>query len=253
MPKAKDIWDEGECLPDFDFWKRTAYWTIEEGVALTLGKEPRRFNSDTLANAPRDNPAVSSFFEWLELANRAISVAHLSDEPTPSVFLEWRAMTEIGGNSEVIKSGNPGDYHALLFLMENDNGNPFSFINYKESYLNLEAAYIAKCKRLTELEGIEWELNDLWGQIEAGEHDTKKPKNREGLDNRKRKSLLKIVLSTALTKYHFKPIKPKNSAPKNMETATLECGLHVTDETIRSLLREAVECFPEVLDLFEGE
>lgn len=243
MPVMKEIWDEGECLPDHDFWKRTAYWTIEEGVALILDKEPRKFNSKSIHNAPCDNPTVSTFFEWVELANRAVAVSKLSEKPTPSEFLEWKAITTFG---------EEGDVGSIYFL-EQDRGNPFSFVDYKESYLNLEKLYRAKRERLEELEGIEWEYNDLWDQIEAGELKKNSKNKRKDLDGRKKKSLQKIILAIAINKYRFDPRKMKSSAPKNIESATAECGLLVTDETIRSHLREAVECFPEISDYFEND
>jgi len=117
----------------------------------------------------------------------------------------------------------------------------------------LETAYTAKCERIEDLEECEWELNDLWEQIEAGEFEIEKPRKRGGFDDRKRKSLLKIILAISIHKYHFNPKKLKNSAPKNIESATLQSGLSVTDETIRALLREAVDCFPDILNFFEGE
>lgn len=151
MPKSKEIWDDGECLPNYDFWKRTAYWTIEEGIALTLDKEPREFNAKTLETAPRDIPVVASFFEWLELGARAVSKAKIAEMPLPSEFLEWRAMTDLSGQVGALHNGVETDSYPM-FLLENDKGTPFSFIDYKESYLNLETAYTAKCKRIESLE-----------------------------------------------------------------------------------------------------
>ncbi len=243
MPKEKQIWDDGECLPDYNFWKRTAYWTVEEGVALTLDKEPRLFNRETLKNAPNEVPIVSSFFEWLELANRAIAKSKLPDQPAPEDFLEWRKQTEFDDDGDDLAA----------FMRDQEFGKLLSFIDYKESYLNLEKAYRTKCKRLEELENLEWEYNDLWDQIETGKFEESSEKKRVNFDGRKKKSLQKILLAVSVIKYRFDPRKLKSSAPKNIESATEECGLLVTDETIRSHLREAADSFPEIIDFFESE
>lgn len=235
------IWEPGECIPNYEFWRRASYWTVEEGVALFLDKEPRLFNSEALKDAPRDHPTVNTFFEWLELATRATHVSRLSTTPTPEEFLEWRKALGADWNRDEIQA---------LFLEEQDDGNPLSAIDYMASYFALEAAYQTALKRNQELQD---ELDEHAFCMLNSDFEIETKPRRSGFDDRQRKSLLKIVLPLAISKYRFNPKFSKNAAPKNMEGATTECGLTVTDETIRNHLKEAVQLFPEILDLFENE
>ena len=238
---AVQIWESGECIPNYELCRRASYWTVEEGVALFLDKEPSLFNSETLKDSPRDHPTVSAFFEWLELAKRATHVSRLSTTPTPEEFLEWR---------KALGSDWDQDEIQAFLLKEQDNGNPLSAIDYRASYFALETAYQTVLKQV---EDLQVEVVELGNWMPSPDFEVETKPRRNGFDDRQRKSLLKVVLSLAISKYRFNPKLSKNAAPKNMENATAECGLAVTDETIRSHLKEAVHLFPQVLDLFEDE
>ncbi len=235
------IWDEGTCCPDYDFWRRAAYWTPEEGVALMLEKEPRKFNSETLKAAPEKNRLVGLFHTWLELSKRAVEAEILSAKPNPEEFLEW-----------IYPVWYENETEDRLSIFLDTNFQKLSFIDYKTSYENLEIVHRAELKRTEKLQDEVWDLDE---RLEAESEKSSdnlgaKPKTRK-FDNRERNSLLKILLSVAISKYRYKPDDKKSPTSKNIETTTLECGLDVTDETIRSFLREATNGFPEVREIFE--
>src|SRR5262249_20839327 len=42
--EAKRPFNQAYAAANFDYWSRAAYWTIDEGIALSLGKNPRVVN-----------------------------------------------------------------------------------------------------------------------------------------------------------------------------------------------------------------
>ena len=107
-----------------------------------------------------------------------------------------------------------------------------------------------------ELEETKEELQELEEQLQmlAVFQGSQEP-NRvyRKLDDRKRKTLLKIVLAISIEKYRYNPRKAKNTAPGRIENTARLSGLEVSDETIRGILAEAVKEFPEIMDFFEDE
>lgn len=54
--EASAFCNQPNAKADFDHWSKMAYWTLEEGGALLLGREPKRVNSQTLKDFGRDLP-----------------------------------------------------------------------------------------------------------------------------------------------------------------------------------------------------
>jgi len=224
-----------------------AYWTPEEGVALALGMEPRLFNSSSLADADRTEEKVKNFFDWLEFAERAVEMDHLAEKCAPDSFLDWLSAIGLAGDLRFFDS----EFGDLEF--ESEIQRRLSPIDYRASYEGLESLFLAKRK---ELEETEEELQELEDQLQVfvERQDSQEPKRvYKKLDDRKRKTLLKIVLAVSIEKYRYNPCKAKNTAPARIETTTRLAGLEVSDETIRGVLAEAVKEFPEVINFFEDE
>lgn len=97
------------------------------------------------------------------------------------------------------------------------------------------------------------ELREHVSDLEEVNQTNKAEQPYRKLDDRRRKTLLKIILVVAIEKYRFNPGKSKNSAPGRLEHATRITGLDVTDETIRVILEEALSEFPKVQELFEND
>ena len=75
---------------DLSPWKRKEHWHPEEAVALSLGKNPKIVNPETLSQLRRPmSPFVSKFRAGMETLQRAISAGHI---PTPlkrREFIAW--------------------------------------------------------------------------------------------------------------------------------------------------------------------
>ena len=85
----------------FAHWGLAAVWTLEEGVALCLGKEPRFVNQASLKPHLKKSPFAQRFDDLLTLADRAARAGDLkiakrldhsgdyTQEALPASFLRW--------------------------------------------------------------------------------------------------------------------------------------------------------------------
>lgn len=237
--------------PDLELWRRMAYWTPEEAVALALGMDPREFNASTLADESKDQELVKNFFDWLELLGRAIAIGHLNEKCEPEAFLDWLSALGLAGEFEFDESD------SNLLSLTTQTVRRLQPINYRASYEGLEVQFRSIQQKLTQAEEELAELHDYTEYLEherneASSVSSEKPAYRK-LDERKRKTHLKIILAISIEKYRYDPRKSKNTAPGRIQNATQLSGFEVSDETIRNVLAEAMGEFPEVLTFFEDE
>jgi hypothetical protein len=91
-----------DAAADFDFWSKTAHWTIDEAIALSLGKAPHIVDlksvqahvGPNIDGLPPSPFAVEYTSRW-ELARRALAWKQLYDPILPTLFLAWAQRLEI--------------------------------------------------------------------------------------------------------------------------------------------------------------
>jgi hypothetical protein len=74
---------------DFEYWARAAYWSIEEALALSFGRDPTRVNWETVKSLVAVSPFAANYSRQRTLLLRAVAVKQLTDGTLPGVFLAW--------------------------------------------------------------------------------------------------------------------------------------------------------------------
>jgi hypothetical protein len=112
---------------DFVHWSRAAYWTIDEGVALILGKAPETVDWESVRDYVEVSPFVRQYANLRDLALRARESGQLALRTESRLFLDWakgndidvpvelvRQVTAVCGarNAEVITSPPPSSQEA---------------------------------------------------------------------------------------------------------------------------------------------
>ena len=93
--ERRAFFNKPEAMADFTYWARADCWTLEEAVALCLGREPKAVNSSTLeewrdeAWRRQRSKFVAQFERNLDLARRAQQVGALQEPVPPKSFLDW--------------------------------------------------------------------------------------------------------------------------------------------------------------------
>lgn len=110
----EEFFNHHDADADFDHWLAMACWKAQEAVALSMGKDPRVVNRETLdkelEERTTDNAFVSEsvfFREYLkrcEQVARAQEIDVLPKNITPSAFLEWALGQKMALDAKLVAS-----------------------------------------------------------------------------------------------------------------------------------------------------
>lgn len=81
-------------MADFKYWLMASYWTLEEGTALILDRDPRKVKWPSVKRDVYVSEFAKKYEQTRELVNRAAEADILVDKVTPRRFVSWAA--EVG-------------------------------------------------------------------------------------------------------------------------------------------------------------
>lgn len=79
---------------DFDYWSKATYWTLEEAIALSFGKDPKKVSWKTIEQYSTSS-LVNAYRNLRELAVRAKNWKKLFDPVYPIIFVKWTKDNDI--------------------------------------------------------------------------------------------------------------------------------------------------------------
>ncbi|RUQ84481.1 hypothetical protein [Legionella septentrionalis] len=85
--EKKAFYNQPRAEANFEYWVKQAYWTIDEGIALILGKNPRIVNWDSIGRY--SSPFINKFKEIREISERYLEENILLSKLPPATFLDW--------------------------------------------------------------------------------------------------------------------------------------------------------------------
>jgi hypothetical protein len=200
-----------EAVADFDFWSRASYWTIDEALALSLGKNPRLVNWEKLAPFVQISKFAAEFEGRRMLAQRAQSMAQLADTNIPGFFLAWAARTGLS----VPK--------ALLAAV---NARGVQIADWKSLYDEA----VARIAALEKERG-------------AGEAQPS-PEPVDSLRARERETLLKLIIGMAIRGYGHNPSADRTGTAREIAGDLEKNGIGLDEDTVRKWLKRAREVLP---------
>lgn len=226
-------YSQAEAEADYEYWSRAAYWHLDEAIALSLGKDPRRVTRQEL-QAITDYPTppfVEDYEKRRELASRAINFKQLYDPAVPSLFIRWakKSNLELPQELEEAVSRNGAqltDWEAEYEKLLKSHNQMVQEAN--EKFVEMEQELKSRSKEIERLVGDAEGLN---------KHD---------LATRERSSLLKLILVMAVKKYGYLPGTTNEATGTNKNSISSDSevlGLDIGNRTVRKYLDEAAELF----------
>ena len=122
---------------DYEHWSKAAYWSLDEAIALSFGKDPNIVNWLKVKPLTGVSKFASDYASRRDLALRAMPCRKLYDPVLPSIFLSWAKELEL----EI-----PA---ALIAEVEKMGG---TATNWFEKYQELERKYQKQSKELSAFE-----------------------------------------------------------------------------------------------------
>lgn len=193
---------------DFSYWIKMPFWSLEEGLILVSGRDPRFVS---LAKIEEKNKS-GSYARWLrdtlEIAKRCVQVETLMTQNAPVVFLSW-------AKDSSFCIPNTLDESLEQFGMSINSRNQI-------------------------IEDQKTEISKLEASLASSEKDSKPKKT----DPRAIRSFQKLLISIVVDAYGYVPYENKGTAIRDILNALANCGIEVSDDTIRKLLTESEKHLP---------
>jgi hypothetical protein len=217
---------------DFDHYCKCSYWTVDEAVALSFGKNPEVVNWKTIAPLVGVSTFAREYSLRRDLATRAVYSQQLFERMFPTTFLTWARQTGIPVNAD---------------LANRAVASGISLKGWRDLYEDL----VAKRKEdQKELARLQMELSQAQQQITvmeqkateaaaSGERET----GTKQLATRERENLQLIAFLGAVKGYGYDPER-KNDAAGKIEADTDKLSLRFTDDRIRHHLTEGFSLMP---------
>lgn len=211
--KAKQIeanlpFNRVTAIADLRHWCRMETWTLDEGVALSLGRDPRKVDLDGIYPYQTSSCFAREYIERSDIVERASDSFKIATNSKPVKFIEY--LDEKG-------IGYPRIIDDLL---------------KRESIKSLSESVSDLTK---ERDRIYEELSTVRARLDAGE---------KGLPIRSRETLLKLVIGMAAAFYGYDPRARRSGTASEIRSELARVGIELSNDTIRTWLREAAEFLP---------
>ncbi|MEM9670367.1 MAG: hypothetical protein AAF950_15700 [Pseudomonadota bacterium] len=243
---------------DFGFWARQLLWTVEQALALSLGRNPDIVNSTTLAaqeEACKGSPFAREYRARVRIADTFLVAGQLSSEATPGEMIAWFDRVRLSvPNALVDAVAEIGHQIADWFSeykrvaqelgVERDRLVELERLNklWEEGCLNLISQHSEEMGSLqNELDEIKRERDELRHQLcELEVRMSEKPKYTKGIDLRRHHSALVIIDGMATEKFGYSDDSQRGrSAVSNITSAIEIAGHQISEKTVRSVLDDA--------------
>ncbi|HRE60065.1 MAG TPA: hypothetical protein PL096_03040 [Micropepsaceae bacterium] len=256
---------------DFAHWSRCARWTLEEGVALSLGKDPQQVRWSGIKHLVGSLPLAKEFGRRMDLTQRAAEARLLATKNSPGLFLGWANRIELDVPVALIE--HVTRYGQVIadwpehYRIANERATKAMAVarQAQDQQRELTAAFEARlaterekaakhaeslnaCVRdqATEISTLREEIEALRAAASAQALQMDEEPNPKVIFKYQR-----LVVIMARRGYAYNPSAPRSKVPAEIVEDGAKIGIPIDDGTVRSTLREAVaavrERFPDVM------
>lgn len=194
---------------DFEYWGKYPLWTLDEAVALTLGKDPRVVTWPKIEEYVETSPFAARFSNLRKYVLRAKEAQQLPKLVPPADYIAWAIANNVDLPPELETSvqafsGEVPDYKAL----------------YEETKLKLTSV--------------------------ADELECQKSANKP-LGEKEKITFFKLILAMAIKGYAYKHRATRSTTAKEIAEDSKALNISVDEDTVRAKLKKAVEDFGYLL------
>jgi hypothetical protein len=223
-PKAK---------ADFAHWAKCAYWTIEEAIALALGREPKIANPEIIRTYLQISEFARLYERTLDLANRSVGWQQLTKPVPPGTFIAWAKRYEVPVSpeleAEVAKYGHfIGDWKTL----------------YDRVKQQLDEARQREREASDLIAKLNGDMNTLAGQVQAAVLSRSAAKSTKGVDPREAESLRKLCIGMAVAGYGYDPQAARSDKISDIVGDLERLDIALDADTVRKHLKMGADLLP---------
>ena len=243
-----DIWHTSELDANYRKWARRPYWSADECVALTFGKDPHEVNWE----AVQDYLGSSRFSGYYSVLRERLLTAQgnteLPERIHPFEFFDWARRHEIDFPDELEKAvlKNDVDIEQLEQQCEQlkQRNEELRRENQRLRANEVDSTQLQqRCEQLEQRHGeLRRENQELRYELDRLRHAAA-PVPKDDLSTKERSSLRKMVIAMAMELYGYVPGK-RGTAAKDIAKEIESRGMRLHEDTCRDYLKEAEEELP---------
>jgi hypothetical protein len=234
------LFNTAKAQARWNHWLAKPNWTLDEAAALSLERDPSVVNRASMMSVHLKNKSnfKRRFDEICDIIERASHGGEFADDGQPrdrvkpERFMKWAVEQEFVWSSHFIplmkdyRETNAGAWKAEAEAASREAAE----LRTRVDHLVLEnEKLIERCNIL---------------EIEAS----------KTCSARERNNLLKIIISMACEKYHYKPNNPKNDSTTNiLGGQERRLGKPISAETLLKRLREASQFLHDKASRYNGD
>jgi hypothetical protein len=254
---------------DVVHWSKAAHWTLDEAVALSLGKAPEVVTWEKIQPLSQISAFAVQYGRTRDLALRAVRWEQLFDPVLPGIFVAWAKRNDLAFPPELeaalaARGVQVADWKSLYDDSQRLLEASHEALGKKQDQATSLQETLSKALNLIDvLKGHEEQLisengeladavtevikardaaeargAELQSRLDAG-LQTEKP-----VSLRERESLLKLVIGMATAGYKYDGKAPRNTATSEIASDLEQLGIGLDVDTVRKWLREAAEMLP---------
>lgn len=250
---------ENTPAADFEWYAKWSYWTVDEAIAISLGKAPFQGGWQYVQTLMNSSRLAYEFALKREVVERARVMGQLWEQTIPSVFVAWakrmrfempealiKAVEDLGVQIADWKShydqnaAELADARATIAALRQKNLDETR--EHVQRYQELGDRWNEVSGNQSQtIDRLQGEVGRLRGHIADLEKSKVGPREKSGLGTRERQTLLKIIIGQAVKNYGFDPKRGRNSAAAEIASDLATVGISVSEDTVRTYLSEAKE------------
>lgn len=255
MQREEDarFFNQPQAKADFYHWSKAEHWSLDEAMALVLGKAPEIVSWDTIKTYAGTSPFVKQYSRLRDLAERAKVWKKLYDPVLPPIFLKWAEDNEIAVPAELAEKvaklkGKLVDWKKQY---EDANAACDQFRSDYEQLQKMYAQHIADWKGVVEkksdlIEAAHQRIAELEVELAAvnGAPPATEPAKTQSLIERQ--NMLKAIFGMAVAGYSYNPADKRSKIVTEIVSDLELEGNRLSDDTIRRYLKEARDLLNEL-------
>ncbi len=190
---------------DFEYWCKFSGWTLEQAIALSLGKDPKKVNSNSISIYLPHSPFAAEYIRRRELITHEMRSLLIDGKITPDHFITWAKHNNIDISKEleeVISNRQEfvdwrkkySDLERLHNDLKNANDTNLVSLQQKNSHQNEQINKLTK------------EKESLIAQIKVYKQEKSATAIKEKpFHPREKETLLKIIAAISVDAYGYDP------------------------------------------------
>lgn len=262
LEEKRRFFSELSATANFERWSRASYWTIDEAVALALGKEPTVVDLKRIKAVGRESAFARRYMDFHDLALRAVWAGQLWDRSLPTIFLAWARRMQLPVVPELttavealgLQIADWKSLHDDLKKLHDDlkERHDALTVRYGDFITKSEEEFIKlhdtnkEFRRLNDREIAQ--LKESLASVQSRSGAISDEPEEKALRTRERESLLRLIVGMAIGGYGYDPTAARSTVTGEIASDLEKAGVPLDPDTVRKWLKEAASLLPRETD-----